>query len=142
MKFIFSKLGIAYLFLFIFSIISILLTKKGTSVNQKTLETLPLYYIIPAAVIYAPIVEEILFRGIFRRIIKNNIIFIIISGLVFGLLHTIGEASLFNIIAMSIPYVWLGVHLSYIYVKSNNIFTNITTHAIINTVATIFIVLI
>ena len=142
MEFIFSRLGIAYLFLFIFSIISVLLAKKGTSINQETLESLPKYYLIPTAIIYAPIVEEVLFRGVFRKIIKNKVIFIIISSLVFGILHTFRESSLFNVIAMAIPYVWLGCYLSYIYVKTNNIFTNITTHAIINLIAVIFILLI
>ena len=141
-KFIISRLGIAYLFLFIFSIISILLTRKATSVNQELLESEPFYYLIPMAVIYAPLVEEILFRGIFRRLIKNNALFILISGLVFGLLHTIGEASMVNIFVMAIPYVWLGCYLSYIYVKTNNIFSNIISHAIINSVAVVFMILI
>lgn len=142
MRFIMPRLGMAYLFLFIASIISILVTKNAVSVNQETLESLPKLYSIPAAIIYAPIVEEIIFRGVLRRIIKNNILFIIASALVFGLLHTIGETSLLNIFIMGLPYISLGAYLAYIYTKTNNIWSNITSHAIFNTVSSVFILFI
>ena len=141
MRFIMPRLGMAYVFLLIFSIISVLLTKNATSVNQKTVESLPIYYTLPAAVIYAPIVEEILFRGVFRRLIKNNVLFIIISALVFGLLHTMNESSIFNMFVMALPYASLGAYLAYIYVRTNNIFSSITSHAIFNAISSIFTVL-
>lgn len=142
MRFIIPRLGMAYVFLFIFSLISILITHNGVSINQENVESLPIYYMIPMVVIYAPIVEEILFRGVFRRLIKNNIVFIIISALVFGILHTIGESSITNILFMSLPYCSLGAYLAYIYVKTNNIFSSITSHAIFNTISTIFMLFI
>ena len=138
MRFILPRLGIAYVFLFVASMISVMITKNTVSVNQETVEALPLYYMLPAAVIYAPIVEEILFRGVFRRFIKNDILFIIISALIFGLLHTIGESSLLEILVMALPYSTLGAYLAYSYVKTNNIFTSITSHAIFNTISSIF----
>ena len=137
-KFIFSRLGIAYLFLFAASIISMLATGRATSVNQENLESLPIYYMIPAAIIYAPIVEEILFRGVLRRLIRFDVLFIIVSALVFGLLHTIHEESVYRIILLSLPYCVLGTYLSYAYVKTNNIFTSIVSHAIINSISAIF----
>lgn len=139
-RFILPKIGIAYLFLFVFSLISILVTKKAVSINQSTIESLPKLYTAFAAIIYAPIVEEIIFRGVIRRFIKNNLIFIIVSALSFGLLHTFREESLFNIIIMSLPYCSLGAYLSYIYVKTNNIFSNISSHAIFNTISVIFMI--
>ena len=141
-RFILPRFGMAYVFLFIFSFVSILITNNVVSVNQKTAESLPIYYLIPAVVIYAPIVEEILFRGVIRRFIKNNTIFIIISALVFGILHTIGEASIINILVMSLPYASLGAYLAYIYTKTNNIFSNITSHMLFNLISTIFIIFI
>ena len=138
MRFILPRLGIAYVFLFVASMISVMITKNAVSVNQETVEALPLYYMLPAAVIYAPIVEEILFRGVFRRFIKNDILFIIISALIFGLLHTIGESSLLEILVMALPYSTLGAYLAYSYVKTNNIFTSITSHAIFNAISSIF----
>lgn len=142
MKLIIPKLGIAYLFLFVASLISTLLTKNAVSINQENVESLPVYYMIPAAVIYAPIVEEIIFRGVLRRFIKNNKIFIITSGLIFGLLHTMGESSLMNVIVMALPYATLGFYLSYIYTKTNNIFSNIVSHMIFNSISCLFIILI
>ena len=141
-RFIMPRLAISYLFLFIFSIISMLITKNAVSVNQQSVEALPKYYILPAAIIYAPIVEEILFRGVIRRFIKNNIIFIIVSALVFGLLHTINEATVLSKLVMSLPYASIGAYLAYIYVKTNNIFSNIFSHMFINTVAVVFTILI
>ena len=118
-----------------------MISKNAVSVNQETLESLPLYYTLPAAIIYAPIVEEIIFRGVIRRFIKNNILFIIISALVFGVLHTIGESSILNIFVMALPYSVLGAYLAYVYTKTNNIFTSITSHAIINSISSLFMVL-
>ena len=138
MRFIMPKIGIAYIFLFTASLISMLVTKSGTSVNQQNLESLPMLYTVFAAVLYAPIVEEVIFRGVIRRIIKNDTIFIVLSATIFGVLHTIGESSIFNIIFMSLPYVSLGAYLAYIYTRTNNIFSNITSHAIFNTISSIF----
>ena len=46
-------------------------------------------YIFVASVIFAPILEEFTFRGCFRAIFKNDVLFILTSGLVFGSLHLI-----------------------------------------------------
>lgn len=141
-KFIIPKLGIAYLFLFVASLISTLITKNAVSVNQEAVESLPLYYMIFAAVIYAPIVEEIIFRGAIRRFIRNDKIFVVISALTFGILHTMGESSFVNVIVMALPYATLGFYLSYIYTKTNNIFSNIVSHMIFNSISCLFIILI
>ena len=139
-KYILPRLGITYIFLIAASLISLLITKNAVSVNQQAVESLPLYYLLPSAIIYAPIVEEIIFRGVIRRFIKNDIIFIIVSAISFGILHTIGESSITNIIIMSLPYTVLGAFLSYVYVKTNNIFSNIAGHAIFNTISSIFMI--
>ena len=140
MRFIMPRLGMAYVFLFVFSMISVLITKNAVSLNQESVESLPLYYMLPAVIIYAPIVEETLFRGVFRRFIKNDVVFIIVSALLFGVLHTIGESSILNILVMALPYCSLGVYLAYVYTKTNNIFTNITSPAIFNTISSIFMI--
>ena len=141
-RFILPRLGIAYLFLFAASMLSVLVTKNAVSANQGAVESLPLYYMLPAVIIYAPIVEEILFRGVFRRFIKNDLLFIIISALSFGVLHTIGESSILNVFVMALPYSVLGAYLSYMYVKTNNIFASIISHAFFNTVSSIFLIFI
>ena len=89
------------------------------------------------ALFSTPIVEEVIFRGVLRRFIKNNTLFIIASGIIFGVLHTIGEASLANIIIMAMPYAVLGGGWAYLYAKTDNITNNILAHAFQNTLATL-----
>ena len=140
-KFVFSKLGIGYLIYIFAMVIALKITSIDTTVNQKTVESLPKLYILPLAIIWAPIVEETLFRGVFRRFIKNNFFYIISSGLIFGLLHTVNEPNLLNMFVLAIPYGVIGSTLAYMYVKSNNILTNISSHAFFNTIAAIITIL-
>jgi membrane protease YdiL (CAAX protease family) len=77
---------------FIVGIISTSLGIDATSANQAALEEIinvsPLWMLI-TSVICAPVVEELLFRGAIRRIIKNKRVFVIVSGLSFGLVHVL-----------------------------------------------------
>ena len=129
-------------FVFVAGFIQVMLGVDSESTNQATLKTLPFWYLIPSVIIYAPIVEETLFRGVFRRFIKNDIAFIIISGVAFGLLHTfLSEDGLYNIIVHSLNYVTMGAVLAYVYAKTNNIYTSMMVHVIQNTFAIIFIII-
>lgn len=122
--------------------IQVLLGASGESGNQEALKTLPFLYLIPGTIIYAPIVEEAVFRGSIRRLIKNDVVFIIVSGAVFGLLHTfLSEDGLYNIIIYSLNYVAMGACLAYSYVKTNNIYISMMIHAIQNTLGVIAIVI-
>lgn len=137
------KVGKYYLIYFGVAMISALLSKEGASVNQSNVEALPILISLPLAIIYAPIVEETLFRGCIRRFIKNDKVFIIISGLAFGLLHTaFTEVNVYNAIVVSFPYVAMGCFLAYLYVKTNNICTNMAFHAFHNTIAMIISIII
>lgn len=121
-------------------IIQIILGADGQSANQTGLEELPMLYLIPSAVIWAPIVEEAVFRGVFRRYIKNDVIFIILSGISFGLLHTfLSEEGLYNIIIYSLNYAAMGAVMAYSYTKTNNIYTSMMVHAIQNTFGVLMI---
>ena len=135
----YAKFWILYL---IAAVISVLITNNQTSANQSALEDLPLWYLIPAALVYAPIVEETLFRGCLRRFLgKSNILFIIISGAVFGWLHAMSEVGLVNIIATSLPYAVLGSCFAYVYTKTNNITCNMFLHFCHNSIAVIMMLL-
>ena len=140
-SFILPKFGMSYVFLFLASLISLLITRNAVSVNQQSLESLPRLYLMPAALIYAPIVEELIFRGTFRRFIKNKVLFITLSAISFGILHTMSEASTIEILVMSLPYSVLGGFLAYIYTKTNNIWSNIFSHFLFNLISTIIIFL-
>ena len=83
------------------------------------------------------IVEESVFRGTIRRFIKNDVVFILLSAVVFGAIHTVHETTVLNKIIMTIPYATLGGFLAYIYAKSENIMTNIFAHFLQNTIATV-----
>ena len=136
------KMGLFYLVYFAVAIIVALLAQNTVSANQSSVEALPVYLLAPLAIIYAPIVEEAIFRGSLRRFIKNDMVFIVISAITFGLLHTIfSEETLYNALVMAIPYSMLGGFMAYLYVKTNNIFTNMTFHAFQNTLAVIITIL-
>ena len=135
-----GKYYLAYIFV---AIIAALLCKEMNSANQESIMKLPIWYSLPLAVIYAPIVEEILFRGCLRRFIKNDKVFIAISAIVFGLLHTVfSEATLYNTIVMALPYMTIGCFLAYVYAKTNNILCNMSFHCFHNTIAMILMILI
>lgn len=137
-KFILPRFGIMYIIYFVVTIITIIITKEMGSVNQQNLESLPSWYVIPLAVIYAPIVEETIFRGLIHKIIKNKKIFVIVSAICFGLLHTISsEVTLVNVIVKALPYSVLGGYLAYIYAKTENISTNMFCHFAINAIASL-----
>lgn len=132
-SFVLPRLGIIYIIYFITSILCVAIN-KNMPVNQQQIESLPIWFTFPLAALLAPIVEEILFRGCIRRFIKNDTLFIIVSGLVFGLLHTISEGSILGALFMAIPYSVLGCGFAYIYAKTNNITNNILCHTCHNTV--------
>ncbi len=92
---------------------------------RKLIKEVPLY-IFFSSVIFAPFVEEMIFRKCIRNIINNKYLFIIISGFAFGILHI----SDFNInqILMGIPYIIMGIDFAYIYYKTDNIYTTMIFH--------------
>lgn len=141
-RYILPRYGVMYIVYIIVGWISIIITNQATTVNQEAVEALPKFYIIPAAIIWAPIVEEILFRGTLRKLIKNDIFYIIISALVFGLLHTISEVTILSMIINALPYAILGGFFAYLYTKTNNLSNCIGCHAFHNTIAVLLTLLI
>lgn len=137
LRFVMPKYGLALLMLMVTNAICLRITNQSTSVNQSQINSMPVWLSAPLAIIWAPIVEETVFRGVVRRFIKNDIIFIIVSAVIFGAIHTLSEVSIFNGIIMTIPYATLGGFLAYMYAKSENIATNMFAHFIQNTIATV-----
>lgn len=131
-QYILPRLGIMYVIFIVCNLICVLISRKATSENQAALESMPKWFIIPAAVLWAPIVEELVFRGSFRRFIKNDYLFIAVSAIIFGLMHTISEANILNVFIMAIPYSILGGFFAYIYDKTDNLCNNILLHAFHN----------
>ncbi len=119
------------------SIISIIIGVDLTvSENQNIINVLsassPILMLISSAFL-APIVEEGIFRLGFRKIIKNEYLFILISSLVFGLMHIFPTTlPLTEALTYGIIYVSIGATLSWTYIKTNNIWYVILIHAINN----------
>ncbi len=136
-------IGLFYLFYIFVALISAVLSNGGVSVNQENVEALPIWLSLPLAVIYAPIVEESLFRGCIRRFIKSDKAFIAVSAIAFGLLHTaFTEATLYNVIVVALPYMAMGGFIAYLYAKTNNICTSMAFHAAHNLLAIILSIMI
>ena len=91
------------------------------------------WYIVFSAVIFAPIVEELVFRKSVRSLIKNKWLFILTSGLLFGLIHCVGSATLIEYLYV-IPYAIPGCVFAYILYDSDNIFTTMSMHLWHNTI--------
>jgi hypothetical protein len=111
--------------------------------NQNTVvalsQSVPLMTLI-STVILAPVVEEGIFRLGIRKIFKNNYLFILISGSIFGLMHIFPtDLSLDIALTYSITYLTMGFYLAYIYVQTDNIWVNIIVHALNNLLSMIAI---
>ena len=110
------------------------LTNTSISGNEEAIrsyiKSFPIYMSF-TSIIYAPFVEEMIFRKSIKNIINNKYIFIVLSGVIFGALH-ITDYSDVNQILLGIPYIIMGLDFAYIYYKTNNIFTTMTFHIIHN----------
>ena len=112
-------------------IINYIIIPNGISNNEQgnrelLLNNKVLYGFLLSLII--PYIEEIVFRLSFKKSINNNIIFILISSTIFGLLHFI-------------PYFILGLTFSTIYTKTNNIFCSTLSHILNNTITVLVILL-
>lgn len=128
----------------VMGLLAILGLDKSSSANQQLVETLlngaPLLMMFQA-VILAPIVEEVLYRGlIFRTVYSyNKNAAHIISAFLFGFSHiysALFAGDLTQIIHL-IPYMTMGFAFSYAYEKRGNICAPIIMHMLNNLIATL-----
>lgn len=104
--------------------------------NEEQVRTLinflPIYTFI-VSVIFAPLIEELIFRFSIRKMsCKINWFFILVSGLLFGFMHVVGTATVWTDWLFLLPYSVPGWVFAYTLVKSNNIFVPISLHTIHN----------
>ena len=115
--------------------------------NEETVRSMidqaPLYMIFSVS-IYAPFVEELLFRHSIKKCSlcygdtkSNRLKYIFMSGFIFAALHIIGQVNSYIDYIYIIPYMSLGVAFAALYAKSDNIFSSIMMHALHNTVTII-----
>ncbi len=105
-------------------------TAQNENAVQALLKTSPVYVSFTACV-FAPFMEEMMFRKSLEKVFSSKTIFIVVSGLLFGLAHNIGVSKIDMIYI--IPYALFGCVFAYTYVKTNDIFVPITFHMIHNT---------
>lgn len=123
---------------------------SGASANNEEavrtlIEKYPLYMVF-SVLIYAPFIEEIIFRKSIKDMItsyKSNsltkYLYILTSGLIFASLHVVGMADKAIDYIYIIPYLSLGITFAALYHKTDNIFSTICIHSLHNTVAVLLL---
>ena len=111
-------------------------TTSDTSTNQEIIEDslkiLPIY-ILFSTIVIAPLLEEMIFRFCIKKIIpKPSIIYILVSGLLFGTMHVILTMTNVTDLLFIIPYSIPGLVFAYLYNKTDNIFIPASIHFIHN----------
>lgn len=101
--------------------------------NINSIMSVSPFYVIVSACIYAPLLEETIFRLSIRNFIKNDKLFIFVSGIIFGGLHVITSFESFIDLIYIIPYSIPGFVFAYTLVKSKNIFVPMSLHFFHNT---------
>jgi len=120
---------------------------EATAGNEELVRTYidnyPLYMIFSVA-IYAPFIEEMIFRKSIKDIflLKHNnkltkYLYILTSGLVFGGMHLLGQITNPLDWLYIIPYSALGIAFAALYYKTDNIFSTIAIHCLHNTITII-----
>ena len=115
------------------------------SVNQQTATDLtltqPLFSFF-ATVIFAPLTEELIFRGMLARYLfpkqdssKQTLIFLLVSSALFALIHFPGDVQQFFV------YFSLGFSLGLAYISRKGLVYSISLHALNNLVAFLMILM-
>ena len=122
---------IGFAIMIISNAIIIFLMNKGIANNEEAIREAfkisPLY-IYFSGIIFAPFVEELIFRGAIRKIIPFKYLFVLISGFVFAYVHVSTYINNPSDLLYLIPYGALGTAFAYVYAKTDNIFTNMGLH--------------
>ena len=118
---------------------------NDTSVNQQAAEQLthnqPLFSFF-MVVIFAPLTEELTFRGMLARYvfpqqdnIKQTVLFLLVSSIIFALVHFPGTPQQFLV------YASLGFSLGLAYINKGGLAYSIALHALNNLIAFLMIVM-
>lgn len=121
-------------------IISMIYTNQSANeeIVRSILDSYPIYMIFSAC-FSAPFVEELIYRKSIRDIFDNkyNYVYIVISGLIFGFVHTLANVSNLMELIYIIPYGIMGSMFAYMYTKTDNVIVPMSFHFIHNTITII-----
>ena len=130
----------AFFLMMVSNVFILLLFPNSTATNQENINLIfkkaPAYIII-SSVLFAPIIEESIFRLSLRKIFKTDTLFIIMSGFAFGAMHVVSSFESFSDLIYIITYSIPGFVFAYTLVKSKNIFVPISLHMFHNTLTVI-----
>lgn len=106
------------------------MTKQAVKTNLLPQAKLTVVFII-MAVIFAPLFEEIIFRGVPRYIFPrlNPVIFIVITAIIFSLAHA--PTNLYSFAAR----LWMGLTFGWTFLQTNDIRTDMAVHSLWNLTA-------
>ena len=130
--------GFMYVTQIVLSLAINLIFDLSSSVNQELVESafmLSPLKITFLTVIFAPIVEELVFRSAIFSLCRNNKkLQIILASCLFGFIHVFGSVLMGNYLDVVnvIVYIGLGYWLSYAYIKTDTIATPIFVHFLNN----------
>jgi membrane protease YdiL (CAAX protease family) len=119
---------------------------QPVSLNQQAIERSLLsstgVLMIIVTVLFAPVIEELIFRKAMFRFFKNQWAAMIISSLIFGLIHVASETNFMAFFTNLITYSASGFALGYIYIRNkHNVWSVILVHALSNAVSIVAILL-
>lgn len=145
LPFIIKRYFIMLGLMFLVAIPIVMINGEGVSSNQEAINVM--FKKVPWATLllsclYAPLTEETVFRLSLSKLFKNKLIFIIVSGFLFGALHVISDLSSISNIIYVFLYATLGMCLAKAYSDTNNIFVSISMHFIQNSLAAMLILLV
>jgi len=131
---------LGFVIMFVSNLLIVSLLPKAIAGNEETVQEMiqasPWISLIGTG-LFAPFIEEIIFRKAFRNMISNDTLFILISGIIFGGLHVVLSLNSYYDLAYLIPYCSLGIAFGFIYIKTKTVFTSFVMHALHNTALTI-----
>lgn len=138
-----------YIYNFILNFFVLMLAQSSASSNQSQVVQLmqqKQIFTFFLTIVFAPIVEEIIFRGVIFQQLKQWVsvnMAIILSALSFGFLHIfqallVGEWKEWIFL---FPYSLIGIFFAYAYTKTNSIYTSIIMHMITNLIASLLVLL-
>lgn len=111
------------------------------SLNRTNFTYYPITQIL-SSIIFAPIIEEIIFRLNFKNLSTNIHIYAIGTGILFAIFHLPDSFTNPIMLIHLIPYASVGIAFGYSYIKTKNIMSTITTHSLHNliTIIQLFII--
>ena len=103
---------------------------QNESTVQELIKRIPVVAFI-LTTIFAPIVEEMVFRKYLKDCVNHKVLYMILSGFIFGFIHTSVETNILELLLI-IPYGALGFMFAKTITETDNIYTTIMMHMLHN----------